>query len=82
MEHVDITDNERHLNESELHLNKSGTTELTKNVSEFFYCNRIDITRIILVIYIYISLGNEKVSAFLGVSSSILSGGKSIRSLL
>ena len=34
IDHTDTIDTERHLNESEVHLNKSGTIELAKNVSE------------------------------------------------
>ena len=32
---TDTTDIERHLNESKVYLNKSGTIEFAKNVSEF-----------------------------------------------
>ena len=35
IEHTDTIDTERHLNESKVHLNKSGTIEFAKNVFEF-----------------------------------------------
>ena len=35
IDHTDTTDTERHLNESKVHLNKSGTIEFAKNVFEF-----------------------------------------------
>ena len=35
IDHTDTIDTERHLNESKVHLNKSGTTEFAKNVFEF-----------------------------------------------
>ena len=35
IDHNDTTDTERHLNESKVHLNKSGTIEFAKNVCEF-----------------------------------------------
>ena len=34
-DHTDTIDTERHLNESKVHLNKSGTIEFAKNVFEF-----------------------------------------------
>ena len=36
IDHTDTIDIERHLNESKVHLNKSGTIEFAKNVCEFF----------------------------------------------
>ena len=35
IDHTDTIDTERHLNESKVHLNKSGTIEFAKNVFEF-----------------------------------------------
>ena len=35
IDHTDTIDTERHLNESKVHLNKSGTIEFAKNVCEF-----------------------------------------------
>ena len=35
IDHTDTIDIERHLNESKVHLNKSGTIEFAKNVFEF-----------------------------------------------
>ena len=35
IDHTDTTDTERHLSESKVHLNKSGTIEFAKNVCEF-----------------------------------------------
>ena len=35
IDHTDTTDTERHLNESKVHLNKSGTIEFAKNFFEF-----------------------------------------------
>ena len=35
IDHIDTIDTERHLNESKVHLNKSGTIEFAKNVFEF-----------------------------------------------
>ena len=35
IDHTDTTDTERHLNESKVHLNKSGTIEFAINVFEF-----------------------------------------------
>ena len=46
IDHTDTIDTERHLNESKVHLNKSGTIEFAKNV----YCSRIDIALITVVI--------------------------------
>ena len=36
VDHIDTTDIERHLNESKVRLNKSGTIEFAKNVCKFF----------------------------------------------
>ena len=35
IDHADTIDAERHLNESKVHLNRSGTIEFAKNVFEF-----------------------------------------------
>ena len=35
IDHTDTTETEKHLNESKVHLNKSGTTEFAKNIFEF-----------------------------------------------
>ena len=35
IDHTDTIDNERHFNESKVHLNKSGTIEFAKNLYEF-----------------------------------------------
>ena len=35
IDHTDTIDTERHLNESKVHINKSGTIEFAKNVFEF-----------------------------------------------
>ena len=35
IDHTDTIDTERHLNESKVHLNKSGTIEFAKSIFEF-----------------------------------------------
>ena len=67
IDHSDTIDIERHLNESKVHLNKSGTIELAKNVCEFllqqdwYSADNSDNT----------ALGSEKISTVSGVSNSI-----------
>ena len=48
IDHNDTTDTERHLNESKVHLNKSGTLEFAKNVCKVLL--QQDIALIIVVI--------------------------------
>ena len=67
LDHPDTIDTERHLNESKIHLNKSGTIEFAKNVYEFLLQQdwySADNSG-------NIALGNEKSSTVLGVSTSI-----------
>ena len=65
---TDTTDIERHLNESKVYLNKSGTIELPKNFCElllqhdWYNADNSD----------NIALGSEKISTVSGVSNSIL----------
>ena len=67
LDHPDTIDTERHLNESKVHLNKSGTIEFAKNVYEFllqqdwYNTNNND----------NIALGSENSPTILGVSNSI-----------
>ena len=50
VDHTDTNDIERYLNESEVHLNKSGTIEFAKKMFVNLYCSRIDIALIIVII--------------------------------
>ena len=50
VDHTDTIDIERYLNESKVHLKKSGTTGFAKNVCEFL-CSRIDMALIIVAIW-------------------------------
>ena len=67
IDHTDTIDTERHLNESKVHLNKSGTIEFAKNVFEFllqqdwYSADNSGNT----------ALGSEKSSTVSGVSNSI-----------
>ena len=49
VDHTDTIDIERYLNESKVHLSKSGTKNLLKMFTNF-YCSRIDIALITVVI--------------------------------
>ena len=67
VEHTDTIDIERHLKESKVHLNKSGTIEFTKDVCKFLLqqdCYSADNSG-------NIALGSKKSSTVLGVSNSI-----------
>ena len=67
VDYTDTNDMERHLNESKVHLKKSGTIEFAKNLCEFwlqqdwYSANNSG----------NIALGSKKNSTVLGVSNSI-----------